>query len=128
MQRLEELPRPRTELTNETWQDALGDHRRIGDWTAYLTRQVGESPWRDVLLTWWPRLLPGIVAGATHGVIRVGHAVHHLLTADESRPAVTELAHGLAYWAARAQPIPATATPGGNLDPAGALSLIPRIA
>src|SRR3569833_107091 len=52
----------------------------------------------------WPRLLPGSAAGATHGVIRVGHAVRSLLDL-ETGPRVTELAHGLAYWAARWQPL-----------------------
>jgi hypothetical protein len=31
---------------------------------------VAERPWREVLATWWPRLLHGIAAGATHGVIK----------------------------------------------------------
>ena len=81
--RLEELPRASAQITDENWRDALGDGRRIGDWTEFFTRQVAERPWREVLATWWPRLLGGIAAGATHGVIRVGHSVRTLLTGDE---------------------------------------------
>ncbi len=105
----------------------MGDARRIGDWTAYFARQVADRPWRQVLVTWWPRLLPGIVAGTTHGVIRVGHAVHALLAGEDGISGVTELAHGLAFWAARFQPVPGTAVPAGRSDPAAALDSVPRL-
>jgi len=127
VRRLDDLPTARGEITDETWRSALGDGRRIGDWTAYLTRQVEERPWRDVLATWWPRLLPGIVAGTTHGVIRVSHAVRALLAGGAGPAAVTELAHGLAFWAARARAVPGATAPTGKLDPAAALDAVPRI-
>jgi hypothetical protein len=38
--RLEELPRAGDPITDQDWQSALGNGRRIGDWTAYFTRQV----------------------------------------------------------------------------------------
>ena len=44
-----------------------------------------------MLGTWWPRLLPGIAAGATHGVIRVGHAVR-ALDPDGREPAAARRA------------------------------------
>jgi hypothetical protein len=125
--RLEDLPTASDPVTGDTWHEALGDARRIGDWTAYLSREVAEKPWRDVLLTWWPRLLPGIVAGATHGVIRTGHAVRTLLGGDEGPQAVTELAHALAYWAARSVLVPGVVPPAGELEPAAALAAVPRI-
>ena len=77
MERLEEFPRG-TGPIGADWQEALGDPRRIADWTAYFRREVTEQPWREALETWWPRLLPGVAAAATHGVIRVGHAVRAL--------------------------------------------------
>jgi hypothetical protein len=126
--RLDELPAARTPITSRSWPEALGDARRIGDWTAYFLRQVAERPWPDVLGVWWPRLLPGVVAGATHGVIRVGHAVRALLAGGDGTSGVTELAHGLAFWAARFQPVPGTAVPAGRLDPATALDSIPHLA
>ncbi|MGW4563704.1 questin oxidase family protein [Streptomyces sp. NPDC004561] len=130
--RLVEMPRARQPITDADWREALGDGRRIGDWTAYFTRCAAERPWTDVLAQWWPRLLPGIAAGATHGVIRVGHAVRtltHTNTADgnASAASVAELAHGLAFWAARCRTIPGATAPSGLLDPAQALSQVPHL-
>jgi len=132
LRRLDQLPASTSRITADNWREAMGDGRRIGDWTAYFSDQVKEQPWRDVLVTWWPRLLPGIVAGATHGVIRTGHAVRTLLAEEEQSPAATrELAHGLAFWAARALQVPqadqAAAAPAGQLDAAAALGSVPRI-
>ncbi len=125
--KLSDLPSVSDRITDATWQDALGDGRRVGDWTAYFEEQMREHPWREVLVTWWPRLLPGIVAGATHGVIRVSHAVRTLLDGDTSPAAVTELAHGLAFWAARMRAVPGAAEVDGTLDVNAALDAIPRI-
>jgi Questin oxidase-like len=135
MRRLEEFPRGITPI-GEDWREALGDPRRVADWTAYFRREVTVQPWRAVLGTWWPRLLPGVVAAATHGVIRVGHAVRALLADGDDAVYVAELAHGLAYWAARWQPVPGAATglgrraAGGLALPsaADALAAVPRIA
>jgi hypothetical protein len=124
--RLDEMPAPGDPVTDDNWREALGD--RVGDWTVYLTRQISEQPWREVLATWWPRLLPGIAAGATHGVIRTGHAVRTLLAGDESPAARTELAHGLAYWAARSRGVPGVADPAGTLTPGPALDAVPHLA
>jgi len=125
--RLEELPGESDRIGEETWRDALGTGRRIGDWTAYFRRQVAERPWRDALATWWPRLLPGIAAGSTHGVIRVSHAVRTLLAGNESPVAVSELAHGLAFWAARWRPLPGAADPAGDRDAGAALAAVPHL-
>jgi hypothetical protein len=126
--RLRELPAPSERITEDAWGNALGVGRRIGDWTDYFCRQVSELPWRQVLVTWWPRLLPGIAAGATHGVIRVGHAVRTLARGDQSQAAQAELAHGLAFWAARARPLPGLTAPSGGLDAGTALRDLPRLA
>jgi hypothetical protein len=125
--RLDELPAPTDPITDATWREALSDFGRIGDWVVYFNNLMRERPWQEVLVTWWPRLLPGIVAGATHGVIRVSHAVRTLLAGDESPPAVTELAHGLASWAARSTAVPGYAGLSGALDAAAALESVPRI-
>jgi hypothetical protein len=105
MRRLEEFPRGYGPI-GPAWQEALGDPRRVADWTAYFRREVTERPWRQAVDTWWPRLLPGVAAAATHGVIRVGHAVRALTEDGEDADHLTELAHGLAYWASRWQPVP----------------------
>lgn len=125
---LESRPRGIDRIQKEAWRDPLGDPVRAGDWLNFFETEVREAPWRQVLAIWWPRLLPGIAAGATHGVIRVGHAVRSL--ADEETPARTlELAHGLAYWAARWQPLaPAGQGPYRSRDPRSALDAVPRVA
>jgi len=128
LDRLTELPGTNQRITANNWRAALGDARRIGDWTAYFTQQIAEQPWRQVLATWWPRLLPGIIASATHGVIRVGHAVRALRAADQDRVAATELGHGLAYWAARWRTLPGLAAPAGVLPTSAALAGVPRLA
>jgi len=126
VQRLDELPLSRWPIDPALWQEALGDARRIGDWIELLQHEVDDGAWAQVLERWWPRLLPGIAAGATHGVIRVGHAVRALQEA-ESTPRVTELAHALGYWAARWQRVP-TVRPRGVLPAAALVDTVPRVA
>lgn len=126
--RLTDLPMPNQRITEQTWAPALGDPKRVGDWTEYFDRALAEAPWNQVLTTWWPRLLPGIVAGSTHGVIRVGHAVRTLTAGDTSAPALRELANGLAFWAARSRALPGLAEPAGTLSTVEALSTVPRLA
>lgn len=125
--RLEELPRPTAPIDHGEWREALGDPKRTGDWLAFFATETHRMPWRQLLAIWWPRLLPGIAAGATHGVIRTGHAVRALLEA-ETEPRIAELGQALAYWAARWQPVPSSRVPSGSLDPAAALAAVPRIA
>ncbi|MFD1833271.1 questin oxidase family protein [Streptomyces desertarenae] len=115
--RLDDMPSPYAPVTAENWREALGDPRRLADWTLHFRRELAEHPWRTVLARWWPRLLPGIAGGATHPVIRVGHAVRTLLADEDGAgrggaapgggsPRLAELAHALGYWAARHQPLP----------------------
>ncbi|MFJ5676220.1 questin oxidase family protein [Streptomyces sp. NPDC093097] len=125
---LEEVPSPQGALTDANWQEALGDPRRVTDWTAYMARQVAERPWRAVLAEWWPRLLPGIAGAATHPVIRVGHAVRTLLEEGEEGPRIAELAHALGYWAARHTTLPVSVRPRGTASPTTALAALPHVA
>ncbi len=126
LQRLDETPRGIDPIRPDTWRDALGSPGRAGDWTAFFLRLSEDDSWSNLLATWWPRLLPGIAAGATHGVIRTGHAVRALRSAD-SAPRRRELAHALAYWAARWQRIPAITT-RGSFDASSAVAQVPRVA
>ena len=126
LQRLDELPAERAPLAGRDWKVALGDASRIGDWVAFFHRELEQAGWQQVLGVWWPRLLPGIAAGATHGVIRVGHATHSLRQL-ESTPRRAELAHALGYWAARWQVIPVI-TPVGNHPAAELVGAVPRVA
>ncbi len=125
--RLEDRPRGICPIPVVEWRDPLGDPTRTGDWLNYFDREMAGDPWRVALARWWPRLLPGIAAGATHGVIRVGHAVRALLH-QETAARVTELGQGLAYWAARWQPLaPPGAGPYPSADPRTALDAVPRV-
>lgn len=126
--KLEEMPDTGAPVTARNWREALGDPRRVADWTAYFERETADRPWRDVLAEWWLRLLPGIAAGATHPAIRVGHSVRTLLEGGESAPRVRELAHGLGYWAARHQPLPALKPLGPAPSAAAALDRVPLVA
>jgi len=124
VRRLSELPAPSEKITD--WRAALGDARRIADWTAYFREEMRARPWQDTLATWWPRLLPGIAAGSTHGVIRVGHAVRTLRGAISTQ-ALDELANGLAFWAARWRPVPADGTGTQATGAAAALDALPDL-
>ncbi len=125
VKRLDALPTPSERIDEQAWRDVLGNHRRIADWTAYFRVLLREQPWQELLAVWWPRLLPGIAAGSTHGVIRVGHAVRTLLVTNDDR-ALDELANGLAFWAARWRPI-ADGSGRGALSPAQALDALPAL-
>jgi hypothetical protein len=129
LKRLDESPRPADRITDETWRDALGEYSRVADWEAYLRGQLAEETWRDVLARWWPRLLPGVAAAATHGVIRASHAARSLAAADAAGAVAgqrrDELARGLAYWAASYLELPGEPRTGGRLDLTAALRGLP---
>ncbi|MFJ9008368.1 questin oxidase family protein [Streptomyces canus] len=124
--RLEDFPDRTAPVTDDNWPSALGDPRRIADWTDYFSRTLAERPWKDVLAEWWPRLLPGLYGGATHTVIRVGHAVR-AVAAEENGPRLTELAHALGYWAARHQPMTGLVALPGAVTATDALDAVPAI-
>lgn len=126
--RLEDRPGQRWRIGAEEsgtdgWRAALGDDARLGDWLAYFDRVTAEKPWADVLVTWWPRLLPGLLAAATHGVIRTGHVVRRLREQDNPVRRA-ELGDALASWAARFVPLP-PAAPSGVLLPSRAYDDLP---
>ncbi|SDX83422.1 Protein of unknown function [Modestobacter sp. DSM 44400] len=124
LERLEDAPTARCPISAGSWPEVLGDASRLGDWLAFFDRELAERPWPDVLATWWPRLLPGAVAAATHGLIRTGHAVR-ALREEETAPRVSELAQALGYWAARWQPVPGDMPPRGARAPGPALDALP---
>ncbi|MGC9544311.1 questin oxidase family protein [Streptomyces sp. UG1] len=124
--KLEDFPDRVAPVTDDNWASALGDPRRITDWTDHFSRTLAERPWRSVLAEWWPRLLPGMYGGATHTVIRAGHAVR-ALEADENAPRLAELAHALGYWAARHQPVTGVTALLGARTATAALDAVPAI-
>ncbi len=111
-----------------SWRPALGTIGRAGDWERLFVRELAEAHWRDVLARWWPRLLPGLFAGLTHGLIRTAHAVRGLYAAGEKPTPLqlNELARGLAYWAARYTELPGTPALRGSHGLSTAVETLPR--
>jgi hypothetical protein len=115
-------------VNDTTWREHLGRYERIGDWIGYFRRRAATSAWIDLFVEWWPRLLPGAAAGATHGLIRTAHAVRNLASSEVSEPLlVDELASGLAYWAARYQRLPGTPSLSGRQNLDEAIAELPRL-
>ena len=107
--RFQDRPRSQNPIAGEGWRASLGDASRIPDWVAFFDRALAAAPWPAVLRDWVPHLAPGLMAAATHGLIRTGHAVRSL-TASETPQRLHELAEGLGYWAARFQALPGSPT------------------
>ena len=115
-----------------TWAERLGDGASMGDWIAFFDRALTDDPWEDVVSRWFPRLAPGVVTAATHGLLRSAHAVRGLTGADNPVRR-HELARGLGYWAARFETLPdgLSSSRGvagsGTLPIAEALALVPLV-
>ena len=84
---------------------SLGDPSRGADWVATFEARLDGADWRAVVASSVPELMPGVFAGAGHGLLRTAHAVRSL-ERDDSPLRRRELARGLAYWSARYQPLP----------------------
>src|SRR5271163_2143376 len=110
-------------LTDESWRAALGDSRRTEDWFEFFRNEIEERPWAELLDTWAARLAPGLMAAATHGVIRTGHAVRALALEDNTSRR-RELADGLAYWAAEYMPLPAARHKSARATPSQAIARV----
>jgi hypothetical protein len=109
------------------WQAALGKRDRFEAWSALFAEELRGAVWREVLGRWVGRLAPGVSAAATHGAIRVGHAVR-ALTQGESPPRLSELGDALASWASRYSELPAAGdAANGVLPPRDVLSRLPVV-
>jgi len=113
-------------LTDDNWRAAIGDQRRTEDWFEFFRNELEERPWREVLDTWAARLAPGLMAAATHGVIRTGHATR-AITLDGSLARRRELADGLAYWAAEYMSLPAERHTAARAKPSEAVAGVQMI-
>lgn len=126
-QRLQPVPGPRWRITEAGWRDPLGDPSRVGDWLSLFALLVREEPWEQVLTRWWPRLLPGAIASAAHGLIRTGHVVR-ALNERVTTARLDELGQALGYWAARWQPIPGYLPARGEQQAGAVLDALPHVA
>jgi len=129
--RLEPAPPRQTRIDPQHWRECLGDRNRHADWAEFFAEELREAAWREVLGIWVPRLAPGLIGAAAHGLLRTGHAAR-ALQALETPPRFAELAQGLAYWAAVYQEVPAPVAsrdplrvPSRALPPADAVLQIP---
>ena len=122
--RLREHPGGSRRIDPQAWREALGDGSRVGDWIVFFDRELGERPWRQAIGLWVPRLSPGIVAAAFHGIIRTAHAARSL-EARETPARRRELAEGLAYWAATYNALPeARERAAGGRQPSQAIEAV----
>lgn len=103
------LPRPAAgdPIRAETWRNTLGQRDRFADWAEFFGKELRQAPWPEVLDRWTERLAPGFSAAATHGVIRVGHAVRSLAV-SETPLRKGELGDALASWAATHRELPSS--------------------
>jgi hypothetical protein len=126
--RAELLPAPpaRARIGRTGWRAALARPERFADWCVFFERELREDPWPAVLERWAARLAPGLCADATHGVIRVGHAVRSLAAA-ETPWRLRELAAALASWAAGYQELPVPAPGAPPVEPLPVREAIGRV-
>jgi hypothetical protein len=113
-------------LSEEDWPKALGQEERFEEWLTLFEREVADRPPVAVVGEWAPRLLPGAVGAATHGLIRTAHAVRALAAAD-TPPRRLELANGLAFWASTYQELPGPPLLIGKEDVPDALADLPYL-
>jgi hypothetical protein len=125
--RLDPAPPPAARpLSEEDWPHALGEEGRFGEWLTLFEREVADRPPVAVVGEWAPRLLPGAIGAATHGLIRTAHAVRALAAAD-TPPRRLELANGLAFWASTYQELPGPPLLIGKEDVPEALADLPYL-
>ena len=114
-------------IPGDQWQEYLGSRERLGDWVLLFEDQLSQRPWQDVVGQWVPRLAPGLMAVATHGLIRTAHAVRSL-SAGETPQRRAELAQGLGYWAATYYRLPGSPSPSAaGKTPRAALAHVERL-
>lgn len=122
--RLVQLGPVKDRIDAAEWRAALGGRDRFAAWSALFAEELREAAWREVLDRWVARLTPGVSAAATHGAIRVGHAVR-ALAAGETPQRLAELAEALASWANSYSELPtAGGLANGGLSPREAIARV----
>jgi hypothetical protein len=124
--RLEDALPPALPLGEDAWPSALGDKARYTEWLALFEGELADRPPAAVVGEWVPRLLPGTVGAATHGLIRTGHALRGLGAAD-TPPRRLELAAGLAFWGSNYQELPGPPLLIGHQHVPDALAALPYL-
>ncbi len=121
---LQDAPSAGKPIRLDGWREALGNIKRVADWTVFFERELDEASWQQVVNTWTARFAPGMVSAATHGLIRTAHAARNL-GRGETKERLRELAQGLAYWAARYMTVPGSPGRGGSRLPSAVIAEVP---
>jgi hypothetical protein len=125
--RLGDAPAPANRPLSETeWPHALGQASAYPAWLALFEREIADRPPAAVVGEWAPRLLPGTIGAATHGLIRTGHGLRALGAAD-TPPRRLEVAIGLAFWASVYKELPGPPLLIGQQDVPEALADLPYL-
>jgi hypothetical protein len=125
--KLDDAPPPADKpLSESEWPQALGARDRFPEWLALFETEIADQPVQAVVGEWVPRLVPGTIGAATHGLIRTAHALRALRGADTG-PRRLELAHGLAHWATQYQELPGPPLLIGHQDVPHALADLPYL-
>lgn len=91
VKRLEKLEKPTFKMTEDNWQDYLGNHKYNSEYIEFFTEQISRSGIEGTLKRFIPILFPGVAAAAFHPLIRLGYGISIF---DSN-----EIAHGLASFA-----------------------------
>jgi hypothetical protein len=113
-------------LGEDAWPEALGVPERFPEWLALFETEMADRPVGTVVEEWVPRLAPGTVGAATHGLIRTAHGLRALGVVD-TPPRRLEVATGLAYWASRYQELPGPPLLIGHQNVPEALADLPYL-
>jgi Questin oxidase-like len=125
--RLDPAPAPADRpLSEADWPEALGVADRFPEWLALFETELADRPMTAVVEEWVPRLVPGIVGAATHGLIRTAHGLRAFGRVETSARRL-EVAMGLAYWASRYQELPGPPLLIGHQDVPDALADLPYL-
>lgn len=104
---------------------AMGDGQEA-EWIAHYRERIDRASVEAVVREALPSLLPGAMAGATHGLIRLAHAVRGWTRAP-SAVRVEEVAHALGYWAAAFQALPGDVGADPSVDLRTAMETLPGL-
>jgi hypothetical protein len=89
-----------------------------------IRSRIEASSWQAVVADMTPLLLPGVLAGAFHAVIRVAHAMR-MVGARDTDLRRAELAAGLAYWVQARLPLGDRPRVDGRNDPRVLMEQLP---
>lgn len=123
---LDPAPETTDALPADGWDGALGHHEQYAAFDALFERELADAAVDEVLARWVPRLSPGAIGAAGHGVIRTAHARRSLAATDTPQRR-RELAAGLAYWAASYTELPGPPALVGSGSVAQQVSGLPHL-